>query len=62
MAWTQSSTSLPLNICMRLTEEIGGGAYGFNNYCILGNDQRSNYYCPNGYSFIDSSDEMKGCK
>ncbi|POO01292.1 S-receptor-like serine/threonine-protein kinase [Trema orientale] len=62
MAWTPSSDSIPSNICMKITEETGGGACGFNSYCILGNDQRPNCHCPNGYTFIDPNDEMKGCK
>ncbi|RVX12753.1 G-type lectin S-receptor-like serine/threonine-protein kinase LECRK2 [Vitis vinifera] len=45
MAWSPSP-SIPGNICMRITENTGGGACGFNSYCILGDDQRPNCKCP----------------
>ncbi|EXB28979.1 G-type lectin S-receptor-like serine/threonine-protein kinase RLK1 [Morus notabilis] len=61
MAWSPSSTSIPSNICT-ISEEIGGGACGFNSYCSLGNDQRRYCSCPDGYTFIDPNDEMGGCK
>lgn len=62
MMWTQSSTSIPSNICTSIREETGGGACGYNSYCVLGNDQRPHCYCPNGYTLIDANDEMVGCK
>uniref|UniRef100_A0A803PX25 Receptor-like serine/threonine-protein kinase n=1 Tax=Cannabis sativa TaxID=3483 RepID=A0A803PX25_CANSA len=62
MAWTQSSTSIPSNKCLRIQEERGSGACGYNSYCLLGIDQRPHCHCPNGYTFIDPNDEMKGCK
>ncbi|KAL5567255.1 hypothetical protein UlMin_030419 [Ulmus minor] len=61
-AWSHSSTSIPSDICTSITENTGGGACGFNSYCRLGNEQRPNCYCPNGYNFIDPNDRMKGCK
>ena len=61
MAWSPSP-SIPGNICMRITENTGGGACGFNSYCILGDDQRPNCKCPTGYDFLDQSDKMSGCK
>ncbi|PON69718.1 Bulb-type lectin domain containing protein [Parasponia andersonii] len=61
-AWSHCSTSIPSNICLSLKEETGGGACGFNGYCSLEKDQRPNCHCPNGYSFIDPNDVMKGCK
>ncbi|XP_062083925.1 G-type lectin S-receptor-like serine/threonine-protein kinase LECRK3 [Humulus lupulus] len=62
MTWTQSSTSIPSNICLAIREGRGSGACGYNSYCVLGNDQRPSCHCPNSYTFIDPSDKMKGCK
>ena len=42
--------------------ELGGGACGYNSYCRLGDDERPNCFCPDGYSFIDPKDVLKGCK
>ncbi|EXC34488.1 G-type lectin S-receptor-like serine/threonine-protein kinase RLK1 [Morus notabilis] len=62
MIW-YSSTPIPPNICTSLTEVgTGSGACGFNSYCRLGPEQRPNCLCPSGYSFIDSNNEMKGCR
>ena len=62
MAWTTLSNSIPSNICLRITGQEGGGACGFNSYCILGDDQRPRCKCPPGYTFFDPNDERKGCK
>uniref|UniRef100_A0A2N9J8L1 Receptor-like serine/threonine-protein kinase n=1 Tax=Fagus sylvatica TaxID=28930 RepID=A0A2N9J8L1_FAGSY len=62
--WPMAWSNLPLippNMCL-LTEDMGSGACGFNSYCKLGNDQRPTCLCPDGYSFIDPNDIMKGCK
>ena len=62
--WPMGWSNLPLippNMCL-MTEDMGSGACGFNSYCKLGNDQRPTCLCPDGYSFIDPNDIMKGCK
>ncbi|OMO49706.1 hypothetical protein COLO4_38441 [Corchorus olitorius] len=53
---------IPSDICMRITGQTGGGACGFNSYCILGTDQRPRCECPPGYSFLDPNNQMNGCK
>ncbi|XP_062083931.1 G-type lectin S-receptor-like serine/threonine-protein kinase LECRK3 [Humulus lupulus] len=60
--WTHCSPSIPSNICTSIREDTGGGACGFNSYCSLENEQRPTCNCPNGYSFIDQNDVMKGCQ
>ncbi|KAM1756356.1 hypothetical protein ACFX11_005736 [Malus domestica] len=60
MAWSTSSYEPP-NICMSILESRGGGACGFNGLCKL-EDQGPTCQCPNGYSFIDPNDELRGCK
>ncbi|KAM3740391.1 hypothetical protein ACB098_08G095600 [Castanea mollissima] len=62
MAWSSLSTFIPSNICKDIVEGTGGGACGFNSYCKLGDDQRPNCLCPDGYTFVDPDDVMKGCK
>ncbi|KAK7363716.1 hypothetical protein VNO77_05868 [Canavalia gladiata] len=57
--WTVSSIT-PSNICLRITGDQGSGACGFNSYCT--HDEAKECHCPNGYSFIDPNDVMKGCK
>ncbi|XP_057484154.1 G-type lectin S-receptor-like serine/threonine-protein kinase LECRK3 isoform X1 [Actinidia eriantha] len=61
MEWSVLSF-IPSNICLRITQETGGGACGFNSYCIIGSDQRPRCQCPSGYTFLDPNDEMSGCK
>ena len=56
----QTTSFIPPNICLSLTEQTGSGACGFNSYCTF--DERKSCHCPPGYSFIDPSDIMKGCK
>ncbi|XP_048425906.1 G-type lectin S-receptor-like serine/threonine-protein kinase LECRK3 [Pyrus x bretschneideri] len=60
MDWSTSSYEPP-NICMSILESRGGGACGFNGLCKL-EDQGPTCQCPNGYSFIDPNDELRGCK
>ncbi|KAL5567259.1 hypothetical protein UlMin_030423 [Ulmus minor] len=62
MGWSKSSQAIPPNICTKIRNDKGRGACGFNSYCTLGDDQRPNCQCPNGYSFIDPNDMTKGCK
>ncbi|KAB1221108.1 G-type lectin S-receptor-like serine/threonine-protein kinase RLK1 [Morella rubra] len=61
-AWSPLSSFIPSNICGDITQGTGSGACGFNSYCTLGNDQRPNCHCPEGYTFIDPDDVVKGCK
>ncbi|GLT82274.1 hypothetical protein SLE2022_006720 [Rubroshorea leprosula] len=37
---------VPENICTSIRQCSGGGACGYNSYCILGNDQRPKCLCP----------------
>jgi hypothetical protein len=61
--WHPLPSFIPSNICNAVIEETGSGACGFNSYCRLGDvDQRPQCRCPEGYSFIDPDDVMKGCK
>ncbi|KAL5566524.1 hypothetical protein UlMin_029688 [Ulmus minor] len=60
--WSTSSQAIPPNICTSILYEGGRGLCGLNNYCTLGDDQRPNCQCPNGYSLIDPNDVKKGCK
>ncbi|XP_021817363.1 G-type lectin S-receptor-like serine/threonine-protein kinase LECRK3 [Prunus avium] len=61
MAWS-TITFLPPNICSSITEDMGGGACGFNSLCRLENEGRPICDCPHGYTFIDPNDVRKGCK
>ncbi|XP_062171870.1 G-type lectin S-receptor-like serine/threonine-protein kinase LECRK3 isoform X2 [Alnus glutinosa] len=60
--WSPSSSFIPSNICSIGGETAGSGACGFNSYCKLGDYGRRSCHCPNGYTFIDPDDVMKGCK
>ncbi|KAF8019512.1 hypothetical protein BT93_G0252 [Corymbia citriodora subsp. variegata] len=62
MAWSMVSSPVPPNICTSITQNIGSGACGFNSYCALGDDQRPRCLCPPGYSLLDSTNEMSGCR
>ncbi|GLT45953.1 hypothetical protein SLA2020_197470 [Shorea laevis] len=53
---------LPQDICTSIRQATSGGASRFNNYYILGNDQRLKCMCPLGYSFLDPDNDMNGCK
>ncbi|CAK7339248.1 unnamed protein product [Dovyalis caffra] len=61
LAWNTLSF-IPSDICLRIGEEEGSGACGYNSICRLGDDQRPMCQCPPGYSFVDPTDERKGCK
>ncbi|GMI90364.1 hypothetical protein like AT5G24080 [Hibiscus trionum] len=62
-AWTTLSFQ-PSNICKRIVGRgYGGGACGYNSYCMLSDDeQRPICQCIPGYSFIDTNDIRKGCR
>ncbi|XP_039125612.1 LOW QUALITY PROTEIN: G-type lectin S-receptor-like serine/threonine-protein kinase LECRK3 [Dioscorea cayenensis subsp. rotundata] len=63
-SWAQGWTSqghVPDDICRAITNDVGSGACGFNSYCQLDGDQRAVCQCPSKYSFIDSSNEYRGC-
>ncbi|KAF8036603.1 hypothetical protein BT93_C2357 [Corymbia citriodora subsp. variegata] len=64
MGWTMVSSPVPSNICTRITRDTGTGACGFNSYCTLGDDkiQRPRCHCPPGYTLVDSTNEMNGCR
>ncbi|KAK4283651.1 hypothetical protein QN277_000579 [Acacia crassicarpa] len=59
-SWSTFSIT-PSIICLLVTEAEGSGACGFNSYCTFDGTNKS-CQCPNGYSFIDPSDVMKGFK
>ncbi|KAK4283657.1 hypothetical protein QN277_000585 [Acacia crassicarpa] len=59
-SWSTFSVT-PSNICLRVNGVMGSGACGFNSYCTFDGTNKS-CQCPNGYSFIDPYDVMKGCK
>ncbi|KAI9128926.1 hypothetical protein K1719_000409 [Acacia pycnantha] len=59
-SWSTFSVT-PSNICLQVVEKMGSGACGFNSYCTFDGTNKS-CQCPYGYSFIDPSDVMKGCK
>ncbi|KAI6679263.1 hypothetical protein NL676_033144 [Syzygium grande] len=62
MAWSMVSSPVPPNICTSIRQDIGSGACGFNSYCTLGDDQRPRCHCPPGYTLLDSTNEMNGCR
>ncbi|KAK7844728.1 g-type lectin s-receptor-like serine/threonine-protein kinase lecrk2 [Quercus suber] len=62
MTWSSLSSFIPSNICNFVAIELGGGACGYNSYCRQGDDLRPKCLCPDGYSFIDPDDVLKGCK
>lgn len=53
--------SLPDNICVRIFDDLGSGACGFNSICSLA-DQRPVCTCPQGYSLTDENDKYGNCK
>ena len=59
MTWSLS-TFIPSNICNFVAILHGSGPCGYNSYCSLGDDQRPQCLCPEGYTFIDPEDVMKG--
>ncbi|KAM3730934.1 hypothetical protein ACB098_12G124200 [Castanea mollissima] len=60
MTWSSLST-VPSNIC-NFVAIHGSGPCGYNSYCSLGDDQRPKCLCPDGYTYIDPEDVMKGCR
>ncbi|KAL3620431.1 hypothetical protein CASFOL_035343 [Castilleja foliolosa] len=61
MSWYVSAFE-PSNICTRTGGDLSAGACGFNSLCSLGTDQRPICSCPDGYSIMDPTDRMSGCK
>ncbi|KAL3747773.1 hypothetical protein ACJRO7_016563 [Eucalyptus globulus] len=62
IGWSVVSSPVPPNICTSIAQNIGSGACGFNSYCSLGDDKRPRCLCPPGYTQLDSTNEMSGCK
>ncbi|XP_010040634.2 G-type lectin S-receptor-like serine/threonine-protein kinase LECRK2 [Eucalyptus grandis] len=64
MGWLMVSSPVPPNMCTSIHRENGTGACGFNRYCTLGDDQiqRPRCQCAPGYSMLDSTNEMNGCR
>ncbi|XP_010050091.2 G-type lectin S-receptor-like serine/threonine-protein kinase LECRK2 [Eucalyptus grandis] len=62
IGWSVVSSPVPSNICTSIAQNIGSGACGFNSYCSLGDDQKPRCLCPPGYTQLDSTNEMSGCK
>ncbi|XP_039165875.1 G-type lectin S-receptor-like serine/threonine-protein kinase LECRK2 [Eucalyptus grandis] len=64
MGWLMVSSPVPPNICTSIHRENGTRACGFNSYCTLGDDQiqRPRCQCAPGYSMLDSTNEMNGCR
>nr|XP_028944533.1 G-type lectin S-receptor-like serine/threonine-protein kinase LECRK3 [Malus domestica] len=56
-----SSSFIPSNLCTSILESTGGGACGFNSLC-RDDTEGPVCECPDGYSFIDKNDVLKGCK
>ncbi|KAM1644138.1 hypothetical protein ACFXTN_005475 [Malus domestica] len=56
-----SSSFIPSNLCTSILEGTGGGACGFNSLC-RDDTEGPVCECPDGYSFIDKNDVLKGCK
>ncbi|CAI0450285.1 unnamed protein product [Linum tenue] len=64
MRWPAEWTALsftPADICGLMRADTGSGACGFNSYCQIEDAQFPNCKCPNGYKFLDPSDESRGC-
>ncbi|KAJ8645232.1 hypothetical protein MRB53_006980 [Persea americana] len=62
--WGESWTavlSVPQDICMATSVDVGGGVCGFNGYCRLDGNQTT-CLCPNGYTYLDANNRYKGCK
>ena len=63
MTWSSLSTFIPSNICNFWKQGYGSGACGYNSYCVPSDpNQRPKCLCPDGYTYIDPEDVMKGCK
>ncbi|XP_051208071.1 G-type lectin S-receptor-like serine/threonine-protein kinase LECRK2 [Lolium perenne] len=60
--WNMVS-SIPQNICQRVSGSVGSGACGFNSYCTFdGTMNQTSCHCPQGYDFFDNERKYKGCK
>ncbi|CAI0555654.1 unnamed protein product [Linum tenue] len=44
-----------------MRDNTGSGACGFNSYCQIEDAQFPKCKCPQGYKFLDNSDESRGC-
>ena len=64
MTWSPLSTFIPSNICKFVAKlTSGSGPCGYNSYCVPSDpNQRPKCLCPDGYTYIDPEDVMKGCK
>ncbi|XP_039165913.1 G-type lectin S-receptor-like serine/threonine-protein kinase LECRK3 [Eucalyptus grandis] len=62
LGWSMVSSLIPPNICESIRQTTGSGACGFNSYCALGDNQRPRCHCPPGYTPLDSTNEMNGCR
>lgn len=62
LGWSMVSSPVPPNICTSIRRDTGIGACGFNSYCTLGDDQRPRCQCPPGYTLLDPTNDMNGCK
>ncbi|KAF8036717.1 hypothetical protein BT93_C2432 [Corymbia citriodora subsp. variegata] len=60
--WTTVSSPIPPNICTSIWQNFGSGACGFNSYCVLEGDGRPQCHCPPGYTPLDSTNVMSGCR
>ncbi|CAI0555649.1 unnamed protein product [Linum tenue] len=59
--WTTLSFMPEDNICGLMRDNTGSGACGFNSYCQIEDAQFPKCKCPQGYKFLDNSDESRGC-
>ncbi|KAL3747778.1 hypothetical protein ACJRO7_016568 [Eucalyptus globulus] len=62
MGWSMVSSTVPPNICTSMRRHTGTGACGFNSYCTLGDNQRPQCHCAPGYTLLDSTNAMNGCR
>ncbi|XP_047066509.1 G-type lectin S-receptor-like serine/threonine-protein kinase LECRK3 [Lolium rigidum] len=62
LQWIMVS-SIPQNICQRVSVSVGSGACGFNSYCTFdGTMNQTSCHCPQRYEFIDNERKYKGCR
>ncbi|XP_028762724.1 G-type lectin S-receptor-like serine/threonine-protein kinase LECRK3 [Neltuma alba] len=52
---------VPEDICGSIRSEYGGGACGYNSYCLMEN-QRPTCKCLDGYSLVDPNNLFGGCQ
>ncbi|XP_060189868.1 G-type lectin S-receptor-like serine/threonine-protein kinase LECRK3 [Lycium barbarum] len=52
---------VPENICLAISQDIGGGACGFNSLCSVV-DRRPRCDCPLGYMLNDPNDKLGSCR